>query len=286
MATAFANGFHGDDASLGYILKTLERKSYLIPGIITNPSISVNVDGSDAYYFTRGASNVGDGSATVGSKLDYTSTGVTRKTIPLNKAIQIKDVLPLVNVSSVSADVVGDRVIYNSLIAANEFDTLGVAKITSGTTGTDYTAVTGNVALTTANVYQEILNARKQFLLGNKAKGMKPTGMLVGPTAEALILQNTAFVRSTPVGDAAVQDAVIGKIGGMQVVSCPDLDETVCPFLLINAEGFAAVTNVRSLSVTAADAAGYPNGTLIGGEIGYGFEIADKSLIYVYPTAA
>ena len=40
------------------------------------------------YYFKRDASSVAVGD--LGSKLEYTATGVKRKTIPLTKAIQIK----------------------------------------------------------------------------------------------------------------------------------------------------------------------------------------------------
>ena len=44
---------------------------------------------------------------------------------------------------------------------------------------------------------------------------------------------------------------------------------------MVNAEGFAAPLNIKSLAIVDATAAGYPLGTIVAGEIGYGFKITE-----------
>lgn len=273
---SFANGFNGDVVSLNHILQTLDAKVIAIPGVTCSSGLSVSAAGETAYYFTRSATSVGTG--TLGAQLTYTSGGLTRVDIPMTSAVQIKSVLPLANVETVSADVVADRVVYESLSAANKYNELFLAALYAST-GT----ITGTAALTKATVYGAIVDAVKEFKTTNKAKGMKPTGIIVGPTVEALLLQSPEFIRSTAVGDAAVNDAYIGKVAGLPVISAVDLDETTnkIDFILINQEGFGAPTNVKSLVTVDATAAGYPAGTLIAGEIGYGFKIADNNLIEI-----
>lgn len=42
---AYNNGFSGDYASLQHILKTLDAKSYLVPGVSSNASLQVSAAG-------------------------------------------------------------------------------------------------------------------------------------------------------------------------------------------------------------------------------------------------
>jgi len=273
---AYSNGFNGDIVSLKYILQTLEAKQILVPGKTCNPNLSVSVGGESAYFYKRNASSVGVG--TIGDKLTYGSSGVTRVDIPLTSAIQIKCVLPHVNFATVSADVVADKVIQETLVAANKLNELALGKL-SASTG----AVTGTVALTGATVYGAIIDAVKEFKLKNAAKGMKPTAIIVGPSVESYLLKAPEFIRSTIAGDNVVGNGVIGSIAGLMVIEGLDMDETTAKidFILVNAEAFAAATNINTLYVVDGTAAGYPGGTIIAGEIGHGELIADNDLVLV-----
>ena len=263
--------------SLNHILQTLERKVIAVPGLSCSQDLSVSAAGESAYYFTRSASSVTTGN--LGAKMDYTSGGLTRVDIPMTSAIQIKSVLPNANVATVSADVVGDRVIYETINAANKYNE-EFLKALCTSTGT----ITGTTAATKSTVYGIIVDAIKQFKLKNAAKGMKPTAIIVGPTFEALLMQAPEFLRSTALGDdVASYEGVIGKVAGLPVIVAVDMDESTSKidFILVNQEGFGAPQNVNSLVVTDATQAGYPAGTLIAGEIGYGFKVADNDLVLI-----
>lgn len=263
--------------SLNHILQTLEPKVIAIPGVTCSANLSVSAAGEEAYYYTRSASTVAVG--TLGDQLNYQSGGLTRVSIPMVQAIQIQSVLPNANVATVSADVVGDRVIYETMAAANKYNEQFLAGLYASN-GT----ITGTTAGTATTAYGIIIDAIAEFKKKNKAKGMKPTSIVVGPTWEALLLKCPEFLRSTELGDkVASYEGVIGKIAGLPVVLAVDMDETTSKidFILVNQEGFGAPQNINSLVVTDATAAGYPAGTLIAGEIGYGFKVADNDLVLI-----
>lgn len=274
---AFANGYNGDVVSLNHILQTLERKVIAVPGVSCADGLSVSAMGETAYYFTRSASTVDVGD--LGAQMEYTSGGLTRVDIPMVKAVQIKSVLPNANVATISADVVGDRVIYETMSAANKYNEKFLEALCDSTG-----SITGTTAADKSTVYGIIVDAIKEFKVKNKAKGMKPTCIVVGPTFEALLMKCPEFLRSTALGDAVVSsEGVIGKVCGLPVILAVDMDETTdkIDFILMNAEGFGAPQNVNSLVVTDATQAGYPAGTLIAGEIGYGFKVADNDLVLI-----
>lgn len=290
---AYNNGFNGDSVSLQYILQTLDSKTILIPGITANANLSVSAMGEVAYYYKRGTSTVTTGN--VGDSITYAAKGVTREDISLTSAITIGAVLPHVNFATIQAPVIADRVIMESISAANQHNTLAVTylednstnfyKSSDGTVVVETTA-TSNSALTYSTVYDEIIDMKKAFNVKNKAKGMKPTAIIVSEAVYADLLKSDQFIRKEQAGDAVVYDGVVGRVAGLQVVVSPDTAVTTSAdestdIIMLNAEGFAAPLNVRSLAVVDATAAGYPLGTIVAGEIGFGFKIADPDLVLV-----
>lgn len=274
---AFSNGFQGDVTSLGHILQTLEAKVVAIPGLTCSEGLSVSSKGETAYYFTRGSSNVGTG--TLGAKLTYVSTGVSRVDIPMTSAITINDVIPAANFEVIgSADVVADRVIMNAIDAANKYNEKFLDAV-SESTGT----ITGTAALTKATVYGAIVDAVKEFKVKNKAKGLKPKSIIVGPTVASLLLQSPEFIRSTELGDKVVSEAFLGRIAGLAVVESQDLDETTAKidFIVMHPEGFGAPLNVNTFMIGDGLGAGYPGGKILAGEMGYGLKISDNDLILI-----
>lgn len=270
----FANGFNGDVVTLNYILQTLEAKIVAIDGVTCNPSLSVSANGETAYYYTRGATTVKKGK--LGQAHDYTSSGLTRKSIDITDSINIDVILPKVNVDTVTPDLVADKVIQETIEQANLYNQYFLEALYDTTS----TAISGE-ALTADSVYQDIVNSIKSFKITNKKKGMKPTAIIVGPTTYALLLNAPQFARSVPSGDVTVFEGKVGSVSGIPVIEGLDLDETTnkIDYILMNAEGFAAPTNISSLVITDATAAKYPGGTLIAGEMGYAFQIADNDLI-------
>ena len=272
---AYANGFSGDVRSLQHILQTLDRKLVAIPGVTCSGELSVTENAEIAYFFKRGVSSVKTGK--VGNQVSFDKAGVTRVDIPMVDAVTIGAVLPRVNYSTISDDVVGDTVIKESITAANKYNELFVAALSKATN-----KATGTDPLTKDNVYDKIVDTIKQFKLKNKANGLKPEAIVVGPTASALLQSCPQFLRSTALGDDVVSEGYIGKVAGLKVVEALDLNEGASDnldFIVLHPEGFAAPQNINSLFITDGTAAGYPGGTIVSGEIGHGFLITDQNLI-------
>lgn len=290
---AFNNGFNGDQVSLKYILQTLEAKTVLIPGITANANLSVSAAGEVAYFYKRGTSTVTTGN--IGDSVSYAAKGVTRSDINLTSAITIGAVLPHVNFATIQAPVIADRVVMEAMAAANKHNSLAVTYLedngsqyfkTSDGTIVVETAVTSNSALTYSTVYDEIVDMKKAFNVKNAAKGMKPTAIIVSEAVYANLLKSDEFIRKEQAGDQVVFDGMVGKVAGLYVVVSPDTAETstadeTTDIIMLNAEAFAAPTNIKTLFVVDATAAGYPGGTIVAGEIGYGFAIADAELLLV-----
>jgi hypothetical protein len=256
------NGFNGDYASLQHILKTLDAKSYLIPNVSSNGSLQVSALGEVAYFYTRSTSTAD--SANVGEAISYAAKGGKRIDISLTSALQIGAIIPNVNAATVSADLVADKVIQETLQQMNLWHTAAITAIEAGAEVKTYTH--------DANAYAAILEGIKAFKVDNKANGLKPTAVLVSSTFWAELMQTDAFLRSTPVSDLAVVEGEIRKVAGAYIIEVPDL---VADFVVLHAEGVAAPINVKSLVITDATPNGYPGGTLIAGEIGYGFKVVD-----------
>jgi hypothetical protein len=255
--------------------------------------LSVSAAGEVAYYYKRGTSTVTTGN--VGDSISYTAKGVTRSDISLTSAITIGSVLPHVNFATIQANVIADRVILEAMTAANKHNSLAVTYLEDQ--GVQYfkssdasivveTAVTSNSALTYSTVYAEIVDMKQAFNVKNKAKGMKPTAIIVSEAVYANLLKSDEFVRKEQANASVAVDGYVGRVAGLEVVVSPDAaasataDETT-DIIMLNAEAFAAPTNIKTLYIVDATAAGYPGGTIIAGEIGYGFQIADSELLLV-----
>lgn len=289
---AFSNGFNGDQKSLGYILQTLEAKQILIPGITSNADLQVSAAGEVAYFYKRDASSVTTG--TLGAKITYGSTGVEKVDVVMTKALQIGSVIPFANHNTVGGvSVIADRVIQEAMTAANRWNEEAVAFLEGNaklffitSSGTLTTVSATNAALTKTTVYAEVVDMRKAFNLKNKAKGLKPTAVIVSEAVYALLLQSDEFIRKEQAGDGqVVAEGMVGKVAGLHVVVSPDMG-TAFDMIMLHAEAVAAPTNVNTLFIESGTAAGYPGGVIIAGEIGYNFKLGDEDLVILRKTAA
>ena len=261
----FANGYEGDTVSLGYILQAQSHEDVFIPGVTENPNISVSVNGEVAYLYLPADASIGSG--TVGGQVAFASKGVSTVTIPMLTAKTISDVIPHANFMTVAADVVNARWVQETEKLQDEINLAGLTALKTGATATANTT-----ALTAANIYETILTDIKEFKTNaaNKSLKLKPTGMIVGATAEALLLNSPQFLRSTLVGDEAVKNGVIGSIAGVPVISSVELDALGADYIIVNCLGIGVPTNVNSAKQFDATPVGYIDGTGLAAEVGYG----------------
>ena len=261
----FANGYEGDTVSLGYILQAQSHEDVFIPGVTENPNISVSVNGEVAYLYLPADASIGSG--TVGGQVTFVSKGVSTVTIPMLTAKTISDVIPHANFMTVAADVVNARWVQQTEKLQDEINLAGLTALKAGATATANTT-----ALTSANIYETILTDIKEFKTNaaNKSLKLKPTGMIVGATGEALLLNSPQFLRSTLVGDEAVRNGVIGSIAGVPVISSVELDALGADYIIVNCLGIGIPTNVNSAKQFDATPVGYIDGTGLAAEVGYG----------------
>ena len=262
---AYNNGFNGDHKSLEHILQTLDAKQILIPGVTVNAETSVTVDGESAFLYTRSATTVAAGN--LGDAVTYAAKGVKRIDVPMVSRYAIGAVIPHANFSTVSADVVADKVIQEAMEAANAYNLAGITAMTSAATAKTYTKG--------LDAYEALVEGVKNFKVDNKNRALRPTAAIVSPAFYGKLLVDERFVHATAQGDFVLSEGLVGKAAGVHVVEAVDL--TGVDFILLNAIGVSAPMNVRTLIITDATAAGYPGGTLIAGEIGYGMKVITKA---------
>lgn len=259
---AFSNGYDGDQVQLNYILKTINEKRVLIPGLVTNPALSVAAMGESASFYVNGKTNAKKGLA--GGKVDYASVGGKRIDLFMRDAMHIADVIPRVNFATVTADVIGARVIQETISAMNAHNTEGVKAIE---------AAAEAKTLEGADAYEQLVNAIAQFEIDNKATGGKPFSALVSPAFYAQLQLDKRFVDGIE-RDSVARTGFIGLVAGIYTIKTLDLTEG---FILVNPEGIAAPINVNTLDIVNGTSVGYPGGVVIGGELGYGFKVVTRA---------
>jgi hypothetical protein len=231
------------------------------------------------YYYKRAAAGVS--AAKTGAQITWDaakSKGVTRKTIDMVDCFQIADVIPHVNFATVSADVVGDRTVIDTITAANEWNKKYLTSLTTGGTAKTYAA-----ALTLDNIYSTILGACASFISDHKADYMRPTAIIAAPDVVALLKEKNLvlFKDNMP----KMSEAVVGYFANEYgVIEAPDL--AAGTFIVMNALGAGSPININTFYVSDGTAAGFPGSTLLSGEWSYGLEICDPTLIYVYSKQA
>lgn len=258
---AFNNGFNGDHASLQHILKTLDFKTVLIPGVTANEDVMVTAAGESAFLYTRSTSSVAAGN--VGDAINYAAKGVKRIDVPMTSRFGIGSIIPYANYQTVSADVVGDKVVQEAIEASNQHNKAALTAMAAAATAKTYT--------NGVDAYTALTEGISNFKIDNAKSGLKPTAAIVSPAFYAKLLLDERFVRITE----AVVEGLVGKAAGIQIVESADLENV--DFIVLHKNGVVAPVNVNTLIVTDSTQAGYPGGTLIAGELGYGFKMITKA---------
>lgn len=263
----YNNGFQGDHVSLNHILQTLEAKTYDIPGVITNPNLQVTAGGESVFFYTRSTATVAAGNA--GDSVTYTAKGNKRIDVPMLSRLSIGAILPYVNVAAVTPDAIADKVIQETVLQANKYNEALITAISSAAEAKEYTK--------DATAFAAVLEGIRKFKVDNKANGLAPTGVLVAPTFFASLIADSKIHLAITFKDVADQAVRQLNIPGIPVplIECVDLSGV--DFIVVNAEGVAAPMVARTLEVVSATPVGYPGGTLIAGELPYGFKIVTKS---------
>lgn len=279
----FGNAFYlgnGDTVQLSYIAKTLQEKSYIRPGTTTNPEISFPSAETILYWVkakaklntkgVKGEGKVGvlgeNDAPTPGSPQGFAEKKLIRKSVSIDKTAQINGVIPGVNISTVSADVVNSYVVEDVINSANEMNREYIKTLVATAKAADekYEGGAGG----SGDVYQSILNLRAEFIEKNKFYGLAPTAMFVSPRVMARLKRENLVLFK--------DNSPYGTFLDMEIIECVDLPiegkdgatSTVNAVMLHNS---AIISGVAFNAVKTFDAAplGYTDGVAYIGELCY-----------------
>jgi len=104
------------------------------------------------------------------------------------------------------------------------------ADVPSGNTiGTEGTPI----ALTKDNVYTNFVAVAKALKKANAVSSGKKPWIVINPDIEALLIQAPEFTRSTQVCDETLREGSIGRIAGLDVLVCTNLELTSSKYYVI-----------------------------------------------------
>jgi hypothetical protein len=251
---ATAAGFNGDALTLPVVVKTLNAKSYIKPGVNSNPDLTVSVGGESVQYYVRDGLFVAEG--TIGAKhtIPTTGSGFKAKTFAFTKSQNIDVVIPYAADANTKVAVTADKMVEGTMQALNNINEDFISTI--------MVAAKANVATTAwdaAYPYLSMLQLRSEFITTNKKWFMKPTCFMVAPDIYAALLNQKLLVFKGGEDFASFAD--------IPVLEIPDMDAGYV--VIMNDLAAYAAANVRTIVAADSTPVGFPGGTLYSGEIGY-----------------
>ena len=133
-------------------------------------------------------------------------------TVNIDKDKAVNELIDGFDAESVPGHLVADRLDSAGYSLALQMETDASAELVTGGTAMDSTA-----ALTKANIYDTIVDARTKL-----SETHVPTDgrwLLVSPETYALLLKSPEFIKASALGDAVVQTGAVGRVAGFTVLS-------------------------------------------------------------------
>lgn len=183
-----------------------------------------------------------------GISVSHGSTTYTTMLIDKDKAVN--ELIDKFDAASVPDNLVADRLDSAAYALARQMDTDGATTLLAGAT------VKNVEQLTAQNIYSVIVDIRTDMSKANIPDDGKRY-LLVMPEIMALLLQCPEFIRSTALGDATVENGVVGKIAGFKVKEWND--STANLSMIAGHPKFATRANEWAVGVHVQDLSGSGN---------------------------
>ena len=256
----------GDTLATGIIIKTIEAKTAILPGITCRADLGMHFGANLIEYYYDLAPSIVDAAAGA----DYTNTTVGNKkaSVTLDHAYQVDERIPNVNIAAVSADMVNDKILKASISLSNgvgaKFMTAlaALAQAQTWTNGLGAFAAVAEAIATFNHMSSVKVGGSSDTSYSNATNGIQAKTMIVGDTFRAALLATTQF---TAIIQATGQiNGLIGNMLGLNVVYSQDF--TGAGFILLNPEGVAYPLSINDLRVVESEIF---NGVRVQGELGY-----------------
>jgi hypothetical protein len=251
---SYAKSYLGDTLATGAVIKTLEAKTAILPGITVRADL-VRVMGNVAEFWYNIKPTVQV--TTPGADFNSTNVGVKKATLTLGRALQIDEKIPQVAIETISAPIVADFTVKGSIGLANKMGELFITELLALAQAKTYTNGLKLVAAIAEAIGVFELGASVKILgvadttFSNKENGIRPTAVLVGPAGKAKLLADPAFQALFQGAGQGSYPALLGTLFGLNVVFAQDL--TGVDFVLINHEGIGYPYSLNALRVVEAE---------------------------------
>jgi hypothetical protein len=270
MAQNFFIG-HGDVAQLDFIVKTLEEKLYIIPGITCEDEI--NIPSAELInYWVGGELNVDDNGSRPGAKQSFGEQGLYRKTVAIDRSAKMNGVIPGVNLATCSANILNNYVIKSTIEAANKINRhfltklegiankkfIGTLDEESGEMENTESAVAPTTTYDADDIYRTVLDLRAEFIKQNEQTYLEPTALFVSPEAMARLKEKNLVLYK--------DNSPYGTFLEMEIIEAPNLTKNL---VMMNKK--AMISGVAFNAVRSFDGSylGYADGVAYIGEIAY-----------------
>ena len=244
---------NGDTAQLNVIIRTVNAKSYILPGVTCRDDIQM-FSGESANYWVKEKMFPGaDQTLKPGGKHVQEAVGLVRKTVNIDKCEPLDFVIPGINYNCVAADTVNAYLVDSTINAANKRNRDYLTVLEGAAVAADKTY---NAA--SDDVYTTILDLRAEFIKKNKADYMVPTALFVSPLVMARLKEKNLVLFK--------DNSPYGTFLEMEIIEAPDL---TCDMIMMNACAMVSAIAYQAVEVFSGAPIGYPGGTAASGEIDY-----------------
>ena len=289
-STLVTPNWNADDVAINYIYPTLDDVSVLIAGVTTNPDVSIEVGGGNAFFYKDNDATVTTGDA--GRDFSRAEGGNYRIDIPLNQSFQIDEKVPLVATAAITPDILGAKFVNATKAMANKWGEAGLLQMVLGGTPL-YTDSSVSKAITASEIYAQVIDDIAVFdkKTGNLKKAEGANYLIVSPTTLAMLRKSTEFLQTSATA-GVVKDGVVGAIGGLTVVLGRQVEGLANAIVAAASSVYSEVADVYYI-LGSYDAFAAPVifrefrlrdsevffGTRIQAEVPYGFKVIDSDRI-------
>ncbi|MBP1546299.1 MAG: hypothetical protein J6A37_06845 [Oscillospiraceae bacterium] len=197
----------------------------------------------------------------------------TYENFPISKDKAVNEIIDGYDAQLVPDNLVADRLDSAGYALASVIDNDGASVLIAGATSMNVAALAADT------VYGTIVDIRTAMSKANIPDDGKRY-LLVTPDTMACVLKSPEFIKASDLGDAVVQEGVVGKIAGFKVIEWNDSTANLAmlaghPRFATRAEEFSVPVHIQDLSQSGK----YIGASAVQGRLAYDHKVLRSAAI-------
>ena len=197
----------------------------------------------------------------------------TYESFPISKDKAVNEIIDGYDAQLVPDNLVADRLDSAGYALASVIDNDGASVLIAGATSMNVAALAADT------VYGTIVDIRTAMSKANIPDDGKRY-LLVTPDTMACVLKSPEFIKASDLGDAVVQEGVVGKIAGFKVIEWNDSTANLAmlaghPRFATRAEEFSVPVHIQDLSQSGK----YIGASAVQGRLAYDHKVLRSAAI-------